>query len=112
MEPKANFWIESDGQVVLSQWRVELLEAIVETGSINAAADRMGIPYRLAWHRLREIEERLGIRLTESHAGGMSGGGTRLTTEGLEYIRKYHAFADGLMGIVTQRFEEIFSPKG
>ncbi len=39
--PQANLWIERDGQVVLSRWRVQLLEAIEETGSISAAADRM-----------------------------------------------------------------------
>ena len=35
MQPRANFWIEQDGQVVLSSWRVKLLEAIAETGSIG-----------------------------------------------------------------------------
>ncbi len=108
MEPKANFWIEKDGQVVLSEWRVALLQAIAETGSINAAAERMGIPYRLAWNRVHEIENRLGVKLTESQAGGTSGGGTRLTAEGQEYIRKYRAFSDGLMGIIARRFEETF----
>jgi molybdate transport system regulatory protein len=108
MEPKANFWIENDGEVVLSEWRVSLLEAVAETGSINAAAERMGIHYRLAWNRIREIEDRLGVKLTESQTGGSSGGGTRLTAEGREYIRKYRAFTDGLMGIVSRRFEETF----
>jgi len=108
VEPKANFWIERDGEVVLSEWRVALLQAIAETGSINAAAEQMGIPYRLAWSRVREIEARLGVRLTESQTGGTSGGGTQLTQEGRDYIRRYRAFTDGLMAIVARRFEEIF----
>jgi molybdate transport system regulatory protein len=108
VEPKANFWIEKDGQVVLSEWRVSLLEAVAETGSINAAAERMGIHYRLAWNRIREIEDRLGVKLTESQTGGSSGGGTQLTAAGWEYVHKYRAFTDGLLGIVTRRFEEAF----
>ena len=51
MHPRANFWIERDGEVLLSTWRVRLLEAIAETGSISAAAARMNISYRRAWDR-------------------------------------------------------------
>ncbi|RMF03909.1 MAG: molybdenum transporter, partial [Chloroflexi bacterium] len=35
MQQKSNFWIEKDGKVVLSLWRVRLLEAVQETGSIS-----------------------------------------------------------------------------
>jgi len=38
MRPGANVWIEKDGKVVLSAWRVALLEAVEQTGSMNAAA--------------------------------------------------------------------------
>ena len=40
MEPKYNLWIEHDGVVVLSAWRVDLLEAIDAAGSISAAAEQ------------------------------------------------------------------------
>jgi len=42
--PKFNLWLERDGKVVLSAWRIRLLEAIEETGSITAAAVMMEIP--------------------------------------------------------------------
>jgi molybdenum-dependent DNA-binding transcriptional regulator ModE len=32
MRVRANFWIEKDGEVVLSRWRVALLQAIEDTG--------------------------------------------------------------------------------
>ena len=51
MEPKVNLWIEIDDQVVLSRWRVELLAAIAETGSISGAADRMGVPIIVNSHK-------------------------------------------------------------
>jgi len=34
--------------VVLSEWRVELLEAIDALGSLSRAAETLGIPYRTA----------------------------------------------------------------
>jgi molybdate transport system regulatory protein len=54
--PQINLWLEKDGQVALSRWRVQLLEAIAETGSIRAAAARMPVPYYRAWRRLNEME--------------------------------------------------------
>ena len=68
--PHGNLWIERNDRVVLSRWRVQLLEAIEATGSISAAAERSGIQYRLAWERLEEMEEGLGLRLVERHVGG------------------------------------------
>jgi adenylate cyclase len=38
--------LEKDGQVVLSEWRVALLEAVDETGSISAAAAQQGVLVR------------------------------------------------------------------
>ena len=56
LTPHLNLWLERDGQVVLSVWRVQLLAAIEQTGSISAAAERMQVQYRLAWDRLDEMD--------------------------------------------------------
>ena len=51
---RSKVWLERDGQVVLSDWRVELLEAIEATGSLARAAARLDVPYRTAWYKLKE----------------------------------------------------------
>ena len=66
MQPKSNLWIEKDGEVVLSRWRVNLLRAIDEAGSISAAAEKMKVSYHRAWEKLHEMETRLGVTLVES----------------------------------------------
>ena len=38
MEVRTKVWIEQDGEVMLSDWRVALLEAVEETGSLAEAA--------------------------------------------------------------------------
>ena len=63
MNPGFNLWIEHDDQVVLSFWRVRLLEAIDTTGSISAAAEALNVPYRRAWEKLQEMEHGLGYKL-------------------------------------------------
>lgn len=108
LEPKANFWAEINGQVVLSDWRVRLLEAIAETGSISSAAQALGIQYRLAWDRVHEMEEHLGQRLVDTQIGGPGGGGARLTPVAEDYVRRWRQFVDGLDAIVAERFALAF----
>jgi len=108
MQVKANFWIEKDGEVVLSRWRVALLQAVDETGSISAAAERMGIPYRRAWDRIHECEERLGVKLLQTQTGGAGGGGARLTRQGADYVRRFQQFSQGLDELIKKRFAEAF----
>ncbi|MBL8056008.1 MAG: LysR family transcriptional regulator [Anaerolineales bacterium] len=106
--PKFNVWLEQNGQVVLSPWRVRLLETIGETGSISAAADKLGVPYRRAWEKVHEIEQGLGYKVLDTAIGGTHGGGAQLTEAGRQAIADFHAFADGLEQEVGRRFQGAF----
>jgi molybdate transport system regulatory protein len=108
LAPHLNLWIERNQRVVLSRWRVQLLEAIGATGSISAAAERMGIQYRLAWERLEEMEEGLGLRLVDRHVGGTHGGGATLTPAAHENIARFNAFAAALDDAVWAEFRRHF----
>lgn len=109
LEPRAKLWIEVDGEIALSGWRVALLEAIEETGSLAKAAERLAVPYRTALYKLREIERNLGVRLVATQSGGAAGGGSRLTPEGQELVRRWRAFSAGLDEWVAARFRAAFS---
>jgi molybdate transport system regulatory protein len=104
----ANLWLEVEGQVVLSRWRVQLLETIDATGSIRAAAGQMQITYALAWHRLNEMEQALGIRLVERQRGGVKGGSAQLTAAGHDYVARFHRFADEADAVIARLFSEAF----
>jgi molybdate transport system regulatory protein len=106
--PHANLWVERDGRVVLSLWRVQLLEAIEATGSINAAAERMQVQYHRAWDRLQEMEQGLGVSLVERHAGGPGGGGARLTEAGRQYVARFNVFAHGVEALISEQFQQAF----
>jgi len=108
MRPRVNLWIEHDGEVVLSDWRVSLLEAIAETGSISAAAAKMNVPYHRAWDKIREMEDGLGVKLVETQTGGAGGGGAQLTPDGLEYVERFRRFQAGFKEQVEHRFQETF----
>ena len=109
MKPKYNLWIEKDEKVVLSTWRVNLLRAIASTGSISAASEKMQVPYRRAWERIQEMEQRLGASLLTTEVGGAQGGGAHLTSLAKDVIQRFQSFSLGLEQEVTDRFAEAFA---
>jgi molybdate transport system regulatory protein len=102
--PCSKVWLELGGQIVLSEWRVELLEAIDETGSLSKAARQRGVPYRTAWYKLREIEDRLGVKLLTTQSGGERGGSSRLTPEARELVIRFRRLSAGVAELVEQQF--------
>ncbi len=111
MKPQANLWIEIDGCVVLSRWRVQLLDAISEIGSISGAADHIGIPYRCAWEKIHEMEKGLGVTLLDTQTGGPGGGGARLTPAAQDLIARFQNFDQGIDAYVQRHFREAFKDK-
>lgn len=108
MEPRVKLWVEQDGRLVLSEYRVRLLAFIEETGSLAEAAHRMQLSYRRAWGKVREIEENLGIKLVESAAGGAGGGGSHLTDDGRRLVRLFEQFQDAAEQDLSREFARVF----
>jgi molybdate transport system regulatory protein len=109
MKPNYNLWLENeDEEVTLSTWRVKLLKAVSDTGSISAAAEQMKVQYRTAWQKINEMEERLGQKLVETQIGGSHGGGAQLTPEAQEYIKKFDRFNAEIERLVLAKYRDAF----
>jgi molybdate transport system regulatory protein len=108
MKPKFNFWLEQDGRVTLSIWRVKLLEAIGQAGSISGGAAEMNVPYRIAWQKIHEMETRLGQKLVETQIGGSDGGGATLTPLAQSYIQKFNQFQEQTQTLIQTEFQKVF----
>lgn len=108
MTPKFNFWLEINGEVALSIWRVRLLRAVAEAGSISGGAAQLNVPYRVAWQKIHEMEERLNQKLVETQIGGRAGGGAVLTTYAQECIQKFEQFNREAQLFLDGRYQEIF----
>lgn len=109
LQVRSKIWIENAGKIALSGLRVQLLEAIRETGSLMAASRKMGWPYRRAWEKVREMEQNLGVQLIVTEMGGYGGGGgSRLTEAAEEYIRRYHLFAHAVERSIADHFQSAF----
>jgi len=110
MEPQFNVWFEVDGAVAISRWRMQLLDAIGEKGSITAGAEAMGVPYRVAWQKVHEMEERLGEPLLDTTTGGPKGGGARLTDAGRLHIDRMRRFCDRSDAAIAEIYSDVYGP--
>jgi molybdate transport system regulatory protein len=73
----------------LGSERIALLEKIDECGSISKAAKLVGVSYKTAWDSINAMNNLSEKPLFIRTAGGKAGGGTLLTGEGKELVRKY-----------------------
>jgi molybdate transport system regulatory protein len=96
-----------DGEPVLGQGREDLLRLIRRTGSINAAAKEMGIPYRKAWTYIDAMERRMGFPLVSRRKGGAGGGESTLTPEAILLLEKFHALKKNFNDKVDRKFIEL-----
>jgi molybdate transport system regulatory protein len=76
-------------EIALGPGRVDLLELIHKTGSLRAAARRMGLSYMRAWHLVKYTNRCFAEPLVEVVRGGKTGGGARLTEAGCHALAIY-----------------------
>ncbi len=83
--------VEARGELALGPGKADLLEAITETGSIRAAAERLGMSYARAWQLVRTMNRSFTDPLVESARGGGRHGGSRLSATGAPALALYRA---------------------
>lgn len=81
--------IQAGDETLLDEVDAVLLRNISETGSLTAAANLVGISYRNAWGRIKNMESKMGVKVLKSSAGGSTGGGSTLTPEGASLIKEF-----------------------
>lgn len=77
-------------EVALGPGKAELLMLIEETGSISAAARRMGMSYRRAWLLVETMNRCFASPLVETAQGGKGGGGAGVSELGRRVLVLYH----------------------
>ena len=97
-------WIENDdGKLVFGTGRLRILEAILELGSMNKAAQKLKQPFRAVWGKIRATEQRCGFKIVERTSEG-----SRLTREGLELLDTYSKLTRRCDNYTDQQFNELF----
>ena len=104
--PRQKLWLEREGKLVMSDYRLRLLQLIAETGSLAQAATAMKLSYRRAWGKVKELEANLGMQLVQSEVGGAGGGHTSLSPEACELVAAYGRFVERMANALGDVFGE------
>ena len=107
LQVRSKIWLEMDGEPVFGQGREHLLRLIRTTGSINAAAKELGIPYRKAWSHIDAMEKRLGFPLVSRQKGGAGGGESTLSPQAAVLLEKFHALEKDFNESVNRKFARL-----
>lgn len=91
----------------LGPGKVQLLEAIAETGSISAAGRSMAMSYRRAWLLVDDLNRIFRAPLVEAQPGGAKGGGARLTPLGREVVAHYRAIEAKALAAGAEEIEAL-----
>ena len=80
--------INVDGNsFLLDNKKYQLLEYILDTGSLTEAAKAINVSYRTALNYIEKIESTLNVKIVNTTKGGKGGGGgTTLTEEGYSIL--------------------------
>jgi molybdate transport system regulatory protein len=107
LQVRSKIWIENDsGELVIGTGRLRILEAILEVGSINKAAQKLNQPFRAVWGKIKATEKRCGFKIVER-----TGEGSKLTREGLELLFTYTRLRNRCKKYADGQFGELFRGK-
>lgn len=87
-----------------SSQTVLLLQALDKTGSINSAAQSIGMQYKSAWQKIEQVSNLLPYPLVAKRVGGSGGGGSALTEEGKQLLRRI-----SILQKERSRFMQLFA---
>ena len=104
-ELRVRCWIDIDGERFFGPGRAELLELIIETGSISKAAKSMGMSYKKAWAMVEGLNAQAKEPYVIAHKGGQKGGGTEVTGRGRAMLSAYQKLSDKIHSITDKNID-------
>ena len=112
MKPVTKIQIfDENGEKFFGEGPCRLLEKVEETGSLRCAAASMEMAYSKALKLVKQAEQALGFPLTQRSVGGRDGGGSTLTPEGRDFLRRYEAYRDACVQANRELYDQYFPGK-
>jgi len=96
-----------NGGIIMGKGRMEILDSIDRTGSINKTAKEMNMSYKSVWSKIKSTENNFGKPVV--HADRVTG--SKLTDEGRQLLEDYRKLNHKCMAADDAIFEEVFTPK-
>jgi molybdate transport system regulatory protein len=101
-------WMSTgEGKGIMGDGKWQILKAIEQYGSLRSATQALDLTYRRTWGDLKAIEQELGFPLIKKTRGGLAGGKSCLTPQGVKLVAAFdrlHATTDSVMERAFQDF--------
>ena len=80
-EVGCKFWIKGSNEFTMGPGDVKLIKNLIEFKNLTKASQVSNYSYKYAWKKLKNISEKTGKAIVNSHRGGKGGGGEVLVSE-------------------------------
>ena len=104
--------LDRNGEKFFGEGPACLLRGVEKYGSLRAAAMDMNMAYTKALRLMKNAESALGFSLIHRTTGGASGGGSKLTEEGLLWLSRYESYRNACIEANRQLFRQFFPEVG
>lgn len=99
--------IKKNGYGFLSPVKTELLNEIIQCGSLSGAAKKLKISYQHAWTMIVEMNRLAPSPLVVMQRGGVNGGGAEISSYGRRILKEYKQIELQINKLVNQINVEI-----
>jgi molybdate transport system regulatory protein len=93
-------WVEVDGVKFFGPGPAELLQRIIDYGSITKAAKSMDMSYKKAWALIDDINRMASKPFVITNKGGRLGGGTEVTPAGKKAMADFKKLNKKIASII------------
>jgi len=105
LELRSSHWIvDQDNNIIFGKGRMEILDTIDRTGSINQTAKALKMSYKTVWSKIKSTEKHLQVRVVHSDKRT----GTRLTPEGRELVKRFAKLRSRCLAADDRIFRRFF----
>ena len=102
---KSSQWIvDENDNPIIGKGRMEILDNIEKTGSINQTAKMMKMSYKAVWSKIKTTEKSLDKVIVHTDRKE----GSRLSKEGKELLEKYRLLKKECLSADDKLFHRIF----
>jgi len=96
--------VDEDDNAIIGKGRMEILDNIEKTGSINQTAKMMKMSYKAVWSKIKATEKHLDTLIVHTDRKK----GSRLSKEGKELLEKYRLLKKECLSADDKLFRRIF----
>jgi len=105
LELRSSHWIvDQDNNIIFGKGRMEILETIDRTGSINQTAKALKMSYKTVRSKIKSTEKHLQVKVVHSDKKT----GTRLTPEGRNLVNTFAKLRSQCLAADDRIFKRFF----